>query len=127
MSLQFNVVERPNPQTKEKKWYASPRLSGKRDLKSLSRDLSEVSLLSVGDVQNVIINLIDHLPGWLMEGHSVKLDGLGTFRLSFSSKGVSSKDEVTASNIKDIYILFEADEEIKKRIKETKVVPVEEE
>lgn len=124
MSLQFNAVERPNPQTKEKKWYASPKLTGKRDLRSLSKDLSEVSSLSAGDVQNVIINLIDQLPKWLMEGNSVKLDGFGTFRLSFSSNGVATKEEVTASNIKEIYILFEADEEIKERVKKTKVVPV---
>lgn len=124
MSLQFNAVERPNPQTKEKKWYASPKLTGKRDLRSLSKDLSEVSSLSAGDVQNVIINLIDQLSKWLMEGNSVKLDGFGTFRLSFSSNGVATKEEVTASNIKEIYILFEADEEIKERVKKTKVVPV---
>jgi len=124
MALQFNSVERPNPQTKEKKWYASPKLTGKRDLKNLSKDLSEVSSLSAGDVQNVIVNLIDQLPKWLMEGNSVKLDGLGTFRLSFSSMGVATKEEVTAASIKDIYILFEPDEEIKQRVNKTKVHPV---
>lgn len=124
MALQFNSVERPNPQTKEKKWYASPKLTGKRDLKNLSKDLSEVSSLSAGDVQNVIVNLIDQLPKWLMEGNSVKLDGLGTFRLSFSSMGVVTKEEVSAASIKDIYILFEPDEEIKERVRKTKVLPV---
>lgn len=124
MALQFNSVERPNPQTKEKKWYASPKLTGKRDLKNLSKDLSEVSSLSAGDVQNVIVNLIDQLPKWLMEGNSVKLDGLGTFRLSFSSTGAAAKEDVTAASIKDIYILFEADEEIKQRVNKTKVHPV---
>ena len=124
MALQFNVVEKPNPQTKEKKWYASPKLTGSRDLKNLSKDLSEVSSLSAGDVQNVIVNLIDQLPKWLMEGNSVKLDGFGTFRLSLSSNGEATKDEVTAASIKDIYILFEPDTEIKERVKKTKVHPV---
>jgi predicted histone-like DNA-binding protein len=124
MALQFNAVERPNPQTKEKKWYASAKLTGKRTLKDLSQDLSEVSSLSAGDVQNVIANLIDQLPKWLMEGDSVKLDGFGSFRLSLSSTGVATKEEVTANNIKDIYILFDPDEEIKGRIRKTKVNPV---
>jgi len=124
MALQFNVIERPNPQTKEKKWYASPKLTGKRDLRNLSRDLAEVSSLSAGDVQNVIANLIDQLPKWLMEGNSVKLDGFGTFRLSFSSTGEVTKEEVSAGSIKDIYILFEPDEEIKERVNKTKVNPV---
>jgi predicted histone-like DNA-binding protein len=124
MALQFNVIEKPNPQTKEKKWYASPKLTGTRDLKNLSKDLSEVSSLSAGDVQNVIANLIDQLPKWLMEGNSVKLDGFGTFRLSLSSTGEATKEEVTAASIKDIYVLFEPDGDIKERVKKTKVHPV---
>ena len=116
MSLQFNVIERSNPQTREKKWYATPRLTGSRDLKNLSKDLSEVSSLSAGDVQNVIVNLIDQLPKWLMEGNSVKLDGFGLFRLSFSSEGEAIKEDVSADSIKDVYILFEPDIAIKDRI-----------
>src|SRR5512133_2514760 len=116
MALQFNAVERPNPLTKEKKWYASPKQTGKRDLKSISKDLAELSSLSAGDVQNVIVNLIDQLPKWLMEGISVKLDGFGSFRLSFSSEGVVTKEEVTANLIKDVRIIFDADDNIKDRI-----------
>lgn len=124
MALQFNAVERPNPLTKEKKWYASPKQTGKRDLKSISKDLSELSSLSAGDVQNVIVNLIDQLPKWLMEGISIKLDGFGSFRLSFSSDGVNTKEEVTANLIKDLRIIFDADDNIKDRIQKTKVNPV---
>jgi len=50
MALQFNAVEKMNPQTKEKKWYASPKLTGKRTLKDFSKDLSSLSSLSAGDV-----------------------------------------------------------------------------
>ncbi|HZK96764.1 MAG TPA: HU family DNA-binding protein [Prolixibacteraceae bacterium] len=124
MALQFNVIERVNPLTKEKKWYAAPRLTGNRDLKNLSKDLAEVSSLSAGDVQNVIVNLIDQLPKWLMEGNSVKLDGFGSFRLSFSSEGGAVKEDVTADSIKDIYILFDADVAIKERVNKTKVHPM---
>ena len=124
MSLQFNVIERANPLTREKKWYATPRLTGSRDLKNLSKDLSEVSSLSAGDVQNVIVNLIDQLPKWLMEGNSVKLDGFGIFRLSFSSEGEAIKEDVSADSIKDVYILFEPDIAIKDRINRIKVHPM---
>lgn len=121
MALQFNVVEKANPLTKEKKWYATSKLTGRRELKNLSKDLAEVSSLSAGDVKNVISNLIEQLPKWLMEGNSVKLDGFGTFRLSLSSNGELTKDEVTAASIKDIYILFEPDQEIKDLVKKTRV------
>jgi predicted histone-like DNA-binding protein len=123
MALQFNVIERMNPLTKEKKWYASTRTTGKRDLKHLSKDLAEVSSLSAGDVQNVIANLIEQIPKWLMEGISVKLDGLGTFRLSLSSEAAATREEVTANSIKDIYVIFEPDKEIREKVKKTKVTP----
>ena len=123
MALQYNAVERMNPQTKEKKWYAGPKLTGKRGLKDLSKDLADLSSLSPGDVQNVISNLINELPKWLMEGNSIKLDGFGTFRLSFSSDGVAKKEEVSAKLIKDIRILFDADDEIKERVNKTQVKP----
>lgn len=124
MALHYNVIERMNPQTKEKKWYASPKISGNRGLKDLSQDLAELSSLSPGDVQNVITNLINELPKWLMEGNSVKLDGLGIFRLSFSSDGAADKKEISANSIKDIRIIFDADDAIKEKIKKTKVIAI---
>jgi len=124
MALHFNVVERMNPQTKEKKWYASPLTSGKRNLKEISQDISDVSSLSAGDVLNVVTNMVEQLPKWLMEGYSVKLDGFGTFRVSFSSNGGATKEEITANNITDLRIIFDPDDAIKERIQKTKVTPV---
>ena len=123
MALLYNPVKRRKPLTETFKWYATARLSGKRGLKDLSKDLAELSSLSPGDVQNVIVNFIDQVPKWLMQGNSVKLDGFGTFRLSFSSEGVETQDEVTANLIKDIRIIFEPDGLIKERIAHTQINP----
>jgi predicted histone-like DNA-binding protein len=124
MALQFNAVQRKNPLTKVIKWYAAPRITGRRTLRDFSKDLSEVSSLSAGDVQNVIANLIDQLPKWLMQGNSVKLDGFGTFRLSFSSEGALAKGEVSSRLIKEIHIIFEPDDLIKERIQKTEIDPI---
>jgi predicted histone-like DNA-binding protein len=123
MALRYNPIKRKNPQKEEYKWYAGPKLTGSRDLKQLSQDISELSSLSPGDVLNVIANLITMLPKWLKEGDSIKLDGFGSFRLSFSSDGVATKEEVTASLIKDIRILFDADDNLKRDIAKTKILP----
>lgn len=123
MALQYNVVRKIHPLTKAFKWYASTKHSGKRELDDLSKDIAEVSSFSAGDIHRVIKKLIELLPKWLMEGDSVKLDGFGSFRLSFSSKGVTSKEEVTANLITDIHIIFEPDEAIKERISKTLVIP----
>lgn len=60
-----------------------------------------------------------------MEGDSVKLDGFGSFRLSFSSDDTRTKEEVTANNITDIRIIFEPDIEIKELVQKTRVNPSE--
>jgi predicted histone-like DNA-binding protein len=124
MALQFNSIHRKNPLTKTEKWYAIARLTGKRSTKDLSKDVADTSSLSAGDVLNVISNFTDQIPKWLMEGNSVKLDGLGTFRLSISSDGVATKDEVTANLIKEVRIIFEPDAQIKERIARTQINPV---
>jgi len=59
-----------------------------------------------------------------MEGNSVKMDGTGSFRLSFSSDGETIKEDVIADNIKDVHILFEPDVAIKDRINKIKVHPM---
>lgn len=124
MALLYSPIQRKKPLTEVSKWYAAPRLTGKRGTKDLSKDISSESSLSPGDVLNVISNFTDQIPKWLMEGNSVKLDGFGTFRLSFSSEGVGTKDEVTANLIKDVRIIFEPDVQIKERIAHTQINPI---
>jgi len=117
MALQYTVVEKFNPITKAKKWYAQPIHTENRSLKDISKDIAEVTDFSVEDVQNVIINHINKLPEWEMDGTSVQHDGFGTFRLSFRSIGVNSKEEVSTNLITDFYILFNPDNKINIRVR----------
>ena len=54
----------------------------------------------------------------------MKLDGFGSFRLSFTSTGEVLKEDVTADSIDDIHIIFDADVAIKERVQKTKVNPM---
>lgn len=47
--------------------------------------------LSRGEVNKVICYMVDEMKRWLAEGHTVTIDGLGTFSLSI---GVKDDDEV---------------------------------
>lgn len=55
----------------------------------------------------------------LINGEKLKLDGLGTFKTSFSGEGSESIEEVSAKNIdnKSIRVTFVADNELKKSIR----------
>ena len=63
---------------------------------------------------NVIENMVDEIPKYLIEGYSVNLNNLGTLRLSLSSSGVINPEEFTGDNIKNMRVVFTPSPEFKK-------------
>jgi predicted histone-like DNA-binding protein len=53
----------------------------------------------------------------LLNGNTVQLGGLGSFRLTASTEGVATKEEVTAAKIKKVNVRFTESEELKTAIK----------
>jgi len=113
--MKYKLVERKNPQTPQAagKLYASPVNDGTVSQKAISEDIVALSSLSRGDVSNTIDNLLDTVPKYLLMGKSVNLGGLGTFRLSFSSKGVATPEAFNTSLIKGVKVLFTPSSELK--------------
>lgn len=72
------------------------------DTERISQEIAAYSSLTPGDVKNTIDNLIRVMQQHLQASESVKLDGLGIFRLVMVSKGkgVETKEEVSASQAK---------------------------
>ncbi|MDX9881226.1 MAG: HU family DNA-binding protein [Prolixibacteraceae bacterium] len=106
--LKYKLVERGNPRdlTAAKKLYATPVPSGKKDIRSLSIDIADISSLSRGDINNVLTNLVERIPKELLQGNSVSLGEFGTLRIGFSSEGVATEAEFTTSKITDIKVIF---------------------
>lgn len=113
--VQINKVERPNPQdlTAQNKFYAQVKASGKTDLERLAYLVSNQSTVREGDCYAVILSLIHNIIDELKQGRTVKLDKLGTFRLSVRSEGAANQAEVTQSNIKSVHVNFLADKRLK--------------
>ncbi|APD06951.1 hypothetical protein UJ101_01432 [Flavobacteriaceae bacterium UJ101] len=120
--MKYKLVERGNPGNAEaaKKWYANPVKQGTKTLDTISKDISGRSSLTSGDVSNVIENLIEQLPKYLVEGNSVKLGNLGTFRISFSSEGVEKPADFTTDKIRGVKILFTPSSIVKKELETMK-------
>ena len=106
--MKYKKMQRKNPINKEAngKWYAAPVNSGKTSLDKLSARIGRNSSLSKGDVLNVLSNFLDELPDYLKDGKSVQLGDFGTVRCSFSSEGVDKPEEVNASLIKTVRVIF---------------------
>jgi predicted histone-like DNA-binding protein len=106
--MKYKLVERKNPQQPQAagKYYAAPVNDGKISQKEIAAEIVELSSLSRGDVSNVIENLLDTIPKYLLMGKSVSLGDLGTFRLSFSSEGVANQSDFNVNQISGLKVIF---------------------
>lgn len=100
--MKIRLVERKSPLDRDKpaKWYANAVNVGKKDLKAIAKDIAGRSSLTRGDIENVLSNFVDQLPGYLKDGFSVQLSEFGTLRLSLSSEGAETPETFKTSSIK---------------------------
>jgi predicted histone-like DNA-binding protein len=120
--MKYKLIERKNPQKPDEpgKLYASPVNAGTIRQRQISDDIVSLSSLSRGDVSNTIDNLLDTIPKYLLLGKSVNLEGLGTFRLSFSSRGAETPQAFNASMISGVKVIFTPSTELKDKLKKAK-------
>lgn len=104
--MKYKLVQKQNPQTKAKKWYANAVNTGTVEQRAMAKKISDRSSLTVGDIANVIENLLETLPQELVEGKSVKLGNFGTFRLSLSSDGADTEAGFSKAMIKGAKVIF---------------------
>lgn len=64
------------------------------ETKQIADALCNLSMASRGDVLGVLANLPEVMHTFMAQGRSVRLEGLGIFKLGISGKGVSSLDQV---------------------------------
>ena len=106
--MRYRFLKRKNPidRNAPEKTFATPVYNGKIDIEQIASDLVLISSISIGDILSVIRNLLDALPKYLLNGYTVQLGELGTFRVSFSSEGVDNPDEFVVAKIRNRRIVF---------------------
>jgi predicted histone-like DNA-binding protein len=78
------------------------------DAKRLAKDIEKESTVSQTDVMAVLNAIPNVMTRYLAEGHSVKLDGIGSFHLTFECKktGVDTPEEVSIDQVTNIKVQF---------------------
>ena len=76
------------------------------DLEKLAEKIQRTCSLTKGDVLGVLRQLVVVMKTYLENSKKVELDGLGTFRLRFDTKGTSVEEEFKAANIKRVTCAF---------------------
>jgi predicted histone-like DNA-binding protein len=114
MSVKLKKIQRVNPLDRtQSKWYLVHEKSGTVGMNRIVADIRDRSAMTAGDVKNVLTNLVELLPVYLKLGQSIKLEGVGTFRISVSSSGTETAQELTVRQAKKPKITFLPCQELK--------------
>jgi predicted histone-like DNA-binding protein len=108
MTVKYNVVERGNPgdPTAPKKYYPSVSSSGRVKLRTLGKQIAEISTVSVPDTVAVLEALLALIPKELSNGNIVELGDFGSFRLRVQTEGAETPEAVSARQIKKVLPRF---------------------
>jgi predicted histone-like DNA-binding protein len=118
--MKYRVKQKRNGINDKELYYAVPAWSGLIGTREIAQRLSERCTLTPADIRATLIGLIDVMESYLHEGYSVKLDDLGVFRLSATSKGYATPEECTPRRVRVAKLCFRADPHIKKNLKSVK-------
>lgn len=114
--MKIKLVQRANPANRASvKYYANAVNAGKKDLKTIAKAISGRSLLTRGDIENVLSNFVDELPELLKDGFSIQLGEFGTMRLSLSSEGADTPEAFNTGSISS-KVIFTPGTELKKEL-----------
>jgi predicted histone-like DNA-binding protein len=118
MALFFKRVQRVNPSnpTAPKKWYPILKSIGLVKEKEVAKLLADETTLNPKEAEMTMYQLLKVIIRLLLDGHSVQLGELGSFRLTSRSEGSDTEDEVNASKIKSVHIHFTPSDALRKEI-----------
>jgi len=109
MAIQFKVIERGQPGVVGggvKKFYASPVQGQEATLDVLTKGIEKACTVNGADIRAVLYALVEEAVDDLSEGRIVRLGDLGSLRITLSSEGKATAEELTADAIKEAGVIF---------------------
>lgn len=119
MSVSYNLVQRANPQKREEpaKWYATPSNGEPLTGRALTRAATANTTTAPAEMEASMDLLADIIRQQLLQGHTVKVPNLGSFRLTFRSAGAEDISDFNAATmIRDPRILFTPAKELREAV-----------
>ena len=125
MSIYFNSALRGNPALPEepKKWYPVIRSTGMKKERDVAKEIADETTLNPKEAELAIAQLEKVMLRWMLEGKTVQLGELGSFRLTAKCSGVATEDEVTALQIQKVNLRFQPSKRLKESIAKATFMP----
>jgi predicted histone-like DNA-binding protein len=123
MAIQIKVIERGHPGVVgggTKKYYASPVHGREITLEGLTKGIEKTSTVSGADIRAVLYALVEEAVTGLSEGRIIRLGDLGSLRISISSDGKDTPEQVNASAVKKAGVIFTPGKKLQDMLKTAK-------
>ena len=109
MAIQIKSVERGQPGIAGggvKKYYASPVHDREISLDGLTKAIEKTSTVNGADIRAVLYAMVEEAVNGLADGRIIRLGDLGSLRITLSSEGKETAEEVTATSVKKAGVIF---------------------
>ncbi len=118
MPLFYNKVLRGKPGVpdSEKKWYLILKSIGLVRMRQVAKLLADETTLNPKEAEIALVQAGKITGRLLADGHTVELEGIGTFYLTANSLPANTKEEVTALSLKGVNIRFTPAPELKEAV-----------
>ena len=116
MAIKIKSVEKGQPGVAgggEKKFYAMPVMDGELTLADLTKAIEKICTVSGADIRAVLYALVDVAVDSLADGTIVRLGDLGSLRITISSEGKATVEEVNGNCVKSASVIFTPGSRIK--------------
>ncbi len=120
MSVKFKVIEKGQPGVVgggEKKFYANASTSGELTLDKLTKRIEKNSTVGGADIRAVLYAMVETMQDAMEDGQIVRLGDLGSLRVSVSSNGEDTAEDVTVRSIKGAKTVFTPGKNLKAMLK----------
>jgi len=116
MPIILNRIERNNPLTKVKRWYATIKTVKQIKEKDVAKQIADETTLNRKEAEMALAQLEKVLISNLLNSSSVQLGDWGSFHLTCNSEGFDAKEEVSARAVKGLNIRFAPGKEMKEAL-----------
>lgn len=115
MAVYFKLYQNHNEKNTQarNKWYARATHLQTTGTDELADIMQANCTLKRSDIVATIYELVDAMTRELQNGHRVRLNGLGTFKIGISSRGVEQPDDFRPDrDVRDVHVLFHPDTKV---------------
>ena len=124
MAIFYKRVERGKPGVagSPKRFYPLLKSTGMVREREVAKQLADETTLNPKEAEMAISQTFKVISNLLLNGKTVQIGDLGSFRLTATTEGSDTMQEVTAAKIKKLNVRFTESAELKNAMKKAKFV-----